>query len=144
MQVARRSFCSRRATSVASSGRDFCLCFCDVVLLYYFGVAASYCFHCRCESSSCVCLHPSLLVRSSLPVRPSLPLYPSLLLRRVYSSSVKAKFLPYQWSHHSIGSIEETFGHLAPAYYLHGVVDEKTDVFAFGVFFLGLYLNSAA
>lgn len=26
--------------------------------------------------------------------------------------------------------------HLAPEYYLHGVVDEKTDVFAFGVFLL--------
>ncbi|KAG6649157.1 probable receptor-like serine/threonine-protein kinase At5g57670 isoform X1 [Carya illinoinensis] len=47
-----------------------------------------------------------------------------------------AKWLPSQWSHHSIGPIEGTFGHLAPEYYLHGIVDEKTDVFAFGVFLL--------
>lgn len=26
--------------------------------------------------------------------------------------------------------------HLAPEYYMHGIVDEKTDVFAFGVFLL--------
>ncbi|CAL1415115.1 unnamed protein product [Linum trigynum] len=49
-----------------------------------------------------------------------------------------AKWLPTQWSHHSIGPIEGTFGHLAPEYYLHGIVDEKTDVFAFGVFLLEL------
>ncbi|CAN1229249.1 Receptor-like cytosolic serine/threonine-protein kinase RBK1, partial [Linum grandiflorum] len=49
-----------------------------------------------------------------------------------------AKWLPSQWSHHSIGPIEGTFGHLAPEYYLHGIVDEKTDVFAFGVFLLEL------
>lgn len=28
--------------------------------------------------------------------------------------------------------------HLAPEYYLHGIVDEKTDVFAFGVILLEL------
>ena len=28
------------------------------------------------------------------------------------------------------------FRHLAPEYYLHGIVDEKTDVFAYGVFML--------
>ncbi|KAF7838031.1 putative receptor-like serine/threonine-protein kinase [Senna tora] len=47
-----------------------------------------------------------------------------------------AKWLPSQWTHHSIAPIEGTFGHLAPEYYLHGIVDEKTDVFAFGVFLL--------
>ncbi|KAJ4828160.1 hypothetical protein Tsubulata_005035 [Turnera subulata] len=47
-----------------------------------------------------------------------------------------AKWLPSQWTHHSIGPIEGTFGHLAPEYYMHGIVDEKTDVFAFGVFLL--------
>ncbi|KAG6589702.1 putative receptor-like serine/threonine-protein kinase, partial [Cucurbita argyrosperma subsp. sororia] len=47
-----------------------------------------------------------------------------------------AKWLPTQWSHHSIAPIEGTFGHLAPEYYMHGIVDEKTDVFAFGVFLL--------
>ncbi|KAL2340267.1 hypothetical protein Fmac_008207 [Flemingia macrophylla] len=47
-----------------------------------------------------------------------------------------ARWLPSQWTHHSIAPIEGTFGHLAPEYYMHGVVDEKTDVFAFGVFLL--------
>ncbi|XWS52219.1 hypothetical protein CRYUN_Cryun11dG0048100 [Craigia yunnanensis] len=47
-----------------------------------------------------------------------------------------AKWLPSQWTHHSIAPIEGTFGHLAPEYFMHGVVDEKTDVFAFGVFLL--------
>ncbi|XP_030456510.1 probable receptor-like serine/threonine-protein kinase At5g57670 [Syzygium oleosum] len=49
-----------------------------------------------------------------------------------------AKWLPSQWSHHSIAPIEGTFGHLAPEYFMHGIVDEKTDVFAFGVFLLEL------
>lgn len=49
-----------------------------------------------------------------------------------------AKWLPSQWTHHSIVPIEGTFGHLAPEYFMHGVVDEKTDVFAFGVFLLEL------
>ncbi|KAJ7979446.1 Protein kinase family protein [Quillaja saponaria] len=47
-----------------------------------------------------------------------------------------AKWLPSQWTHHSIAPIEGTFGHLAPEYYMNGIVDEKTDVFAFGVFLL--------
>ncbi|KAA8535605.1 hypothetical protein F0562_030608 [Nyssa sinensis] len=47
-----------------------------------------------------------------------------------------AKWLPSQWTHHSIIPIEGTFGHLAPEYFMHGIVDEKTDVFAFGVFLL--------
>ncbi|KAI5675323.1 hypothetical protein M9H77_06273 [Catharanthus roseus] len=47
-----------------------------------------------------------------------------------------AKWLPSQWTHHSIVPIEGTFGHLAPEYFMHGVVDEKTDVFAFGVLLL--------
>ncbi|KAE9444613.1 hypothetical protein C3L33_23489, partial [Rhododendron williamsianum] len=49
-----------------------------------------------------------------------------------------AKWLPSQWTHHSITPIEGTFGHLAPEYFMHGVVDEKTDVFAFGVLLLEL------
>ncbi|KAH6818597.1 Protein kinase superfamily protein [Perilla frutescens var. frutescens] len=54
------------------------------------------------------------------------------------ASLLHAKWLPSQWSHHSIAPIEGTFGHLAPEYFMHGVVDEKTDVFAFGVFLLEL------
>lgn len=47
-----------------------------------------------------------------------------------------AKWLPSQWTHHSVKPIEGTFGYLAPEYFMHGIVDEKTDVFAFGVLLL--------
>ncbi|KAK9130200.1 hypothetical protein Sjap_010687 [Stephania japonica] len=47
-----------------------------------------------------------------------------------------AKWLPKQWTHHSVIPIEGTFGYLAPEYFMHGIVDEKTDVFAFGVLIL--------
>ncbi|ERM95153.1 hypothetical protein AMTR_s00009p00261870 [Amborella trichopoda] len=41
-----------------------------------------------------------------------------------------------QWTHHSVTPIEDTFGYLAPEYFMQGIVDEKTDAFAFGVFLL--------
>ncbi|XP_020592233.1 probable receptor-like serine/threonine-protein kinase At5g57670 [Phalaenopsis equestris] len=44
--------------------------------------------------------------------------------------------LPSEWSHRAVAPIEGTFGCLAPEYFTHGIVDEKTDVFAFGVFLL--------
>ncbi|KAF9617613.1 hypothetical protein IFM89_037676 [Coptis chinensis] len=47
-----------------------------------------------------------------------------------------AKWLPKQWTHHSVIPIEGTFGYLAPEYFMHGIVDEKKDVFAFGVLLL--------
>ncbi|KAE8796421.1 putative receptor-like serine/threonine-protein kinase [Hordeum vulgare] len=47
-----------------------------------------------------------------------------------------AKWLPTEWTHRAIAPIEGTFGCLAPEYYTRGIVDEKTDVFAFGVFML--------
>ncbi|PIA28554.1 hypothetical protein AQUCO_06800007v1 [Aquilegia coerulea] len=43
-----------------------------------------------------------------------------------------SKWLPKQWTHHSVIPIEGTFGYLAPEYFMHGIVDEKTDVYAFG------------
>ncbi|TVU08643.1 hypothetical protein EJB05_42054, partial [Eragrostis curvula] len=49
-----------------------------------------------------------------------------------------AKWLPSEWTYRAIAPIEGTFGCLAPEYYTHGIVDEKTDVFAFGVFLLEL------
>uniref|UniRef100_A0A0E0DJB9 Protein kinase domain-containing protein n=1 Tax=Oryza meridionalis TaxID=40149 RepID=A0A0E0DJB9_9ORYZ len=49
-----------------------------------------------------------------------------------------ARWLPSEWTHHAIAPIEGTFGCLAPEYFTHGIVDEKTDVFAFGVFLLEL------
>ncbi|KAF5208132.1 Receptor-like cytosolic serine/threonine-protein kinase RBK2 [Thalictrum thalictroides] len=47
-----------------------------------------------------------------------------------------SKWLPKQWTHHSVIPIEGTFGYLAPEYFMHGIVDEKTDVYAFGVLLL--------
>ncbi|KAK7285422.1 hypothetical protein RJT34_20192 [Clitoria ternatea] len=49
-----------------------------------------------------------------------------------------AKWLPENWTHHTVSKVEGTFGYLAPEYLLHGIVDEKTDVFAFGVVLLEL------
>ncbi|CAA0820014.1 Probable receptor-like serine/threonine-protein kinase [Striga hermonthica] len=47
-----------------------------------------------------------------------------------------AKWLPNKWSHHLGIPIEGTFGYLAPEYFMHGIVDEKIDVFAFGILVL--------
>ncbi|XP_061349887.1 probable receptor-like serine/threonine-protein kinase At5g57670 [Gastrolobium bilobum] len=44
-----------------------------------------------------------------------------------------AKWLPNKWTHHAVIPVEGTFGYLAPECFMHGIVDEKTDVFAFGV-----------
>lgn len=49
-----------------------------------------------------------------------------------------ARWLPNQCSHHITTPIEGTFGYLAPEYFMHGIFDEKTDVFAFGVLLLEL------
>ncbi|KAG0479771.1 hypothetical protein HPP92_010470 [Vanilla planifolia] len=49
-----------------------------------------------------------------------------------------AKWLPGQMTHHILSCFEGTFGYVAPEYTMHGIVDEKTDVFAFGVLLLEL------
>ncbi|KAJ7978030.1 Kinase family protein [Quillaja saponaria] len=49
-----------------------------------------------------------------------------------------AKWLPDQWSHHSVSKFEGTFGYFAPEYFMHGIVDEKTDVYSFGILLLEL------
>ncbi|KAL8151529.1 hypothetical protein V2J09_021337 [Rumex salicifolius] len=55
-----------------------------------------------------------------------------------------AKWLPEKWTHHTISKFEGTFGYLAPEYLMHGIVDEKTDVFSFGVLLLELITGRRA
>lgn len=55
-----------------------------------------------------------------------------------------AKWLPENWPHHIVYPIEGTFGYLAPEYFMHGIVDEKTDIFAFGVLLLELITGRRA
>ncbi|XWS28063.1 hypothetical protein CRYUN_Cryun25bG0033800 [Craigia yunnanensis] len=53
-----------------------------------------------------------------------------------------AKWLPNKWTRHAVILIEGTFGYLAPEYLMHGIVDEKTDVFAFGALLLEIITGS--
>lgn len=55
-----------------------------------------------------------------------------------------AKWLPNEWTHHNIPKFEGTFGYFAPEYFMHGIVDEKTDVFSFGVLLLELITGHEA
>uniref|UniRef100_M1D195 non-specific serine/threonine protein kinase n=2 Tax=Solanum tuberosum TaxID=4113 RepID=M1D195_SOLTU len=55
-----------------------------------------------------------------------------------------AKWLPDQWTHLTVSQFEGTFGYLPPEFFMHGVVDEKTDVYAFGVLLLELISGRAA
>ncbi|KAK4758659.1 hypothetical protein SAY87_019960 [Trapa incisa] len=55
-----------------------------------------------------------------------------------------AKWLPENWTHHVVSKFEGTFGYLAPEYLMHGIVDEKTDVFSFGVLLLELVTGRRA
>nr|GEU53123.1 receptor-like cytosolic serine/threonine-protein kinase RBK2 isoform X1 [Tanacetum cinerariifolium] len=47
-----------------------------------------------------------------------------------------AKWLPDQWTNLTVSQFEGTFGYLAPEVFMDGVVDEKTDVYAYGVLLL--------
>lgn len=66
----------------------------------------------------------------------------NILLTEDYEPQISdfglAKWLPEKWVHHVVHPIEGTFGYMAPEYFMHGIVDEKTDVFAFGVLLLEL------
>ncbi|XP_058077239.1 receptor-like cytosolic serine/threonine-protein kinase RBK2 isoform X2 [Magnolia sinica] len=55
-----------------------------------------------------------------------------------------AKWLPDQWTHHTVSNFEGTFGYIAPEYFMHGIVNEKTDVFALGVLLLELITGRKA
>ncbi|CAI0560147.1 unnamed protein product [Linum tenue] len=55
-----------------------------------------------------------------------------------------ARWLPENWTHHTVSKIEGTFGYLPPEFFMHGIVDEKTDVFAYGVLLLELITGRQA
>ncbi|XP_010454141.1 PREDICTED: receptor-like cytosolic serine/threonine-protein kinase RBK2 [Camelina sativa] len=55
-----------------------------------------------------------------------------------------AKWLPDQWTHHTVSKVEGTFGYLPPEFFMHGIVDEKTDVYAYGVLLLELITGKQA
>ncbi|GMH10452.1 hypothetical protein Nepgr_012293 [Nepenthes gracilis] len=49
-----------------------------------------------------------------------------------------AMWLPRQCTHHIVFKFEGTFGYFAPEYLMHGIVDEKIDIYSFGVLLLEL------
>ncbi|XP_073105709.1 receptor-like cytosolic serine/threonine-protein kinase RBK2 isoform X1 [Elaeis guineensis] len=55
-----------------------------------------------------------------------------------------AMWLPDKLTHQTVSNFEGTFGYLAPEYCTHGIVDEKTDVYAFGVLLLELITGHRA
>nr|GLL41854.1 receptor-like cytosolic serine/threonine-protein kinase RBK2 [Ipomoea trifida]GMD72654.1 receptor-like cytosolic serine/threonine-protein kinase RBK2 [Ipomoea batatas] len=55
-----------------------------------------------------------------------------------------AKWLPEQWSHLTVSQFEGTFGYLPPELFMHGIVDEKTDVYAYGVLLLEIITGRPA
>ncbi|CAN7046511.1 unnamed protein product [Brassica rapa subsp. trilocularis] len=72
----------------------------------------------------------------------------NILLSQDYEAQISdfglAKWLPENCPQHIVFPIEGTFGYLAPEYFMHGVVDEKTDVFAFGVLLLEIITGRRA
>ncbi|KAJ3681099.1 hypothetical protein LUZ60_015588 [Juncus effusus] len=55
-----------------------------------------------------------------------------------------AKWLPDKLTHHQVSIFEGTFGYLAPEYGMHGIINEKTDIFAYGVLLLELVAGRRA
>ncbi|KAK7277887.1 hypothetical protein RJT34_22906 [Clitoria ternatea] len=55
-----------------------------------------------------------------------------------------AMWLPQSWTHYNASKFEGTFGYFAPEYCMHGIVDEKTDVYSFGVLLLEIITGHPA
>ncbi|KVI01707.1 Concanavalin A-like lectin/glucanase, subgroup [Cynara cardunculus var. scolymus] len=55
-----------------------------------------------------------------------------------------ATWLPREWTHHNVSKFEGTFGYFAPEYFMNGIVDEKTDVFSYGVLVLEIITGRQA
>ncbi|XP_040380985.1 receptor-like cytosolic serine/threonine-protein kinase RBK1 isoform X2 [Oryza brachyantha] len=72
----------------------------------------------------------------------------NILLTEDYQPQISdfglAKWLPDKWTHHVVFPIEGTFGYMAPEYFMHGIINEKTDVFAYGVLLLELVTGRKA
>ncbi|KAL3630138.1 hypothetical protein CASFOL_023122 [Castilleja foliolosa] len=72
----------------------------------------------------------------------------NILLSEDYEAQISdfglAKWLPEKMGHLVVSPIEGTFGYMAPEYFMHGMVNEKTDVFAFGVLLLELLTGRRA
>ncbi|KAI8028717.1 Receptor-like cytosolic serine/threonine-protein kinase RBK1 [Camellia lanceoleosa] len=66
----------------------------------------------------------------------------NILLAEDYKPQISdfglAKWLPEKWLHHILIMYCDfkRFKYMAPEYFMHGIVDEKTDIFAFGVLLL--------